>query len=79
MAGSRSSHRMRSISASDQPGLLYRIARVLAAHAIDVQLAKVVTLGERVEDSFLVRGAELQHNRSQIALETELLAAVPPV
>ena len=67
------------VSASDQPGLLYRIARVLAAHAIDVQLAKVVTLGERVEDSFLVRGAELQHNRSQIALETELLAAVTPV
>ena len=67
------------VSASDQPGLLYRIARVLAAHGIDVQLAKVVTLGERVEDSFLVRGAELQHNRSQIALETELLAAVNPV
>jgi hypothetical protein len=26
-----------------------------------------------VEDSFLLRGAALQHNKAQIAMETELL------
>jgi [protein-PII] uridylyltransferase len=41
-----------------------------------VQLAKVSTLGERVEDTFLVQGAELQSNAAQIRLETELLQAL---
>jgi [protein-PII] uridylyltransferase len=62
-----------SISASDRPGLLYCIARILTRHHITVQLAKVITLGERVEDIFLIHGPELQHNRAQIAIETELL------
>ncbi|MEY8879427.1 MAG: [protein-PII] uridylyltransferase [Leptothrix sp. (in: b-proteobacteria)] len=62
-----------SVSASDRSGLLYRIARVLAQHQINLQLAKISTLGERVEDTFLVNGAALQHNRSQIAFETQLL------
>jgi len=62
-----------NISASDRIGLLYSVARVLARHHIDLQLAKIATLGERVEDTFLIQGAELQHNRHQIEIETELL------
>ncbi len=65
-----------SVSASDRAGLLYRIARVLARHRINLQLAKVSTLGERVEDTFLIDGPELQHNKAQIAIETELLEAL---
>ena len=65
-----------NISASDRLGLLYSIARVLAQHHIVVQLAKVATLGERVEDTFLIHGAPLQHNKTQIAIETELLEAL---
>jgi [protein-PII] uridylyltransferase len=65
-----------SVSCSDRSGLLYSIARVLARHHINLQLAKVMTLGERVEDSFLIDGAELQHNKKQIEIETELLAAL---
>ncbi|EJL77792.1 (protein-PII) uridylyltransferase [Polaromonas sp. CF318] len=65
-----------SVSASDRVGLLYRIARVLARHRINLQLAKVSTLGERVEDTFLIDGPELQHNKAQIAIETELLEAL---
>ena len=65
-----------SVSASDRVGLLYLIARILAKHGINLQLAKVTTLGERVEDTFLISGPELQHNRTQIAIETELLAAL---
>lgn len=63
-----------SISASDRIGLLYSVARVLAKHKINLQLAKVTTLGERVEDTLLIDGPELQHNKAQI--ETELLEAM---
>ncbi len=62
-----------NISASDRVGLLYSVARVLAKHQINLQLAKVATLGERVDDTFLIDGPELQHNRKQIEIETELL------
>jgi [protein-PII] uridylyltransferase len=65
-----------SISASDRVGLLYCVARVLARHNINLQLAKVSTLGERVEDTFLIDGPELQHNKQQIEIETELLEAL---
>ena len=65
-----------NISASDRVGLLYSVARILAKHHIEVQLAKVVTLGERVEDIFLIHGPQLQHNRAQIEIETELLNAL---
>jgi [protein-PII] uridylyltransferase len=67
-----------SISASDRVGLLYGVAQVLAHHHINVLLAKVTTLGERVEDTFLIDGAALQHNRQQLDLETELLAVIGP-
>src|SRR5690606_19461597 len=65
-----------SISASDRVGLLYSVARVLARHKLNLQLAKVSTLGERVEDTFLIDGAALQQNRQQIEIETELLEAI---
>jgi [protein-PII] uridylyltransferase len=65
-----------SISASDRVGLLYSVARVLARHHINLQLAKVSTLGERVEDTFLIDGPELQQNKRQIEIETELLEAL---
>ena len=67
-----------SVSTSDRSGLLYSIARVLARHRINLQLAKISTLGERVEDTFLIDGPELQHNRAQIAIESELLDAMAP-
>jgi [protein-PII] uridylyltransferase len=65
-----------NISASDRVGLLYSVARVLAKHRINLQLAKVATLGERVDDTFLIDGPELQQNRAQIEIETELLEAL---
>ncbi|WP_353245013.1 [protein-PII] uridylyltransferase [Limnohabitans sp.] len=67
-----------SVSASDRIGLLYSIAMVLARHGIQLHLAKISTLGERVEDNFLISGPELQHNRAQIQIETELLQALQP-
>jgi [protein-PII] uridylyltransferase len=65
-----------NISASDRVGLLYSVACVLAKHQLNLQLAKVTTLGERVDDTFLIDGPQLQHSRTQIEIETELLAAL---
>ena len=65
-----------NISASDRPGLLYSVARVLARHQLNMQFAKVTTLGERVEDTFLISGPELQGQRAQLAIETELFDAL---
>jgi [protein-PII] uridylyltransferase len=65
-----------SVSTTDRAGLLYAIARILARHRVNLQLAKVSTLGERVEDTFLVDGPELQQSRAQLLIESELLDAV---
>ena len=62
-----------SISSSDRLGLLYSVATVLARHGLHLQLAKISTLGERVEDTFLISGSALQQNKTQIEIETELL------
>ncbi len=66
------------VSTSDRSGLLYAIARVLARHHINLQLAKITTLGERVEDTFLIDGSALQVNKSQLEIESELLDAITP-
>ncbi len=65
-----------SVSANDRQGLLYSIARVLAQHRIGVHAARINTLGERVEDVFLLDGKFLSDNRTQIQVETELLRAI---
>ncbi|OIQ78084.1 bifunctional uridylyltransferase/uridylyl-removing enzyme [mine drainage metagenome] len=65
-----------SITAHDRTGLLFGIAQVLAHHHIDLQLAKISTLGERVEDTFLVTGPGLGDAQVQNAIESELLQAI---
>ncbi|WP_337877703.1 [protein-PII] uridylyltransferase [Caldimonas sp.] len=65
-----------TVSASDRSGLLYSIARVLAKYRINVQLAKITTLGERVEDTFLIDGPALQQSKVQLAMESDLLDAL---
>ncbi|WP_419684307.1 [protein-PII] uridylyltransferase [Burkholderia theae] len=75
-ADERGQYYILSVSANDRPGLLYSIARVLAEHRIGVHAARINTLGERVEDIFLLAGAGLSDNRLQIQLETELLRAI---
>jgi [protein-PII] uridylyltransferase len=65
-----------TVSASDRAGLLYGISLVLARHSVNLQLAKVTTLGERVEDTFLIDGDALSNIKEQSAIEQELLEAV---
>ena len=65
-----------SISANDRNGLLYSIASVLAKYKINLHTAKVMTLGERVEDVFLIDGQSLHNPKNQIQFESELLDAL---
>lgn len=48
-----------SIVAGDRPGLLARIAYLLARHHIELRSAKINTLGSRAEDTFWISGEVL--------------------
>ncbi len=74
----RGSRYLLSVTATDRLGLLYSIARVLTQHNLNVHTAKVLTLGERAEDIFLVSGAELGQERNQLEIEQDLLLALAP-
>jgi [protein-PII] uridylyltransferase len=65
-----------SFSANDRNGLLYAVANVLTKYKINLHTAKIMTLGERVEDVFLVDGVALQSARIQLQFETDLLEAL---
>lgn len=69
----RGEHYLLTITANDRNGLLYAIANVLAKYNVNLHTAKIMTMGERVEDVFLVDGDALNHSRTQIQLETDLL------
>jgi len=75
-ADERGQYYILSVSANDRPGLLYSIARVLTEHRVGIHAARINTLGERVEDVFLLDGSGLADNRLQIRVETELLRAI---
>ena len=74
----RGRHYLLSITATDRVGLLYAVARVLARHGVNVHTAKILTLGERVEDVFLIDGNLLAQPREQLQLESDLLAVPTP-
>ena len=72
----RGQHYLLSVTANDRTGLLYSIARVLSEHHVNLYTARVATLGERVEDMFLIDGPILTNAREQLQLETDLLTAL---
>jgi [protein-PII] uridylyltransferase len=61
------------ITATDRPGLLSELAQVFVSFNINLQTAKVMTLGDRVEDIFVVRGDTLSQPRTQRQFERALL------
>jgi [protein-PII] uridylyltransferase len=72
----RGEHFLLSVTANDRTGLLYSISRVLTQHGINLFNARVTTLGERVEDLFVVDGPSLTNLRQQLLLESDLLAVL---
>ena len=65
-----------SITAADRPGLLYSLAQVFARHGVDLKMAKIMTLGDRVEDIFIIGGDTLEQPRAQLQFERDMLAAL---
>lgn len=65
-----------SVTTTDRPGVLYRIARAMAEHRVDLRSARVTTLGERVEDTFLVTTTNLATERARVTLESALLRSL---
>jgi [protein-PII] uridylyltransferase len=68
----KGTHYILEVVAGDRPGLLARIAYVLAKANINVASAKINTLGERAEDVFLIDGARLHDEQALLRLETAL-------
>lgn len=62
-----------SLVAADRAGLLHDLARIFKQHGINLQTAKIMTLGERVEDIFVIDGPALETPRSQMRFERDLL------
>ncbi|WP_269531953.1 [protein-PII] uridylyltransferase [Chitinimonas sp. BJYL2] len=62
-----------SLVAGDRPGLLSRIARVLSRHEVTIHSAKIMTLGERAEDTFTISGVCLAESKTLVRLEADLL------
>ncbi|QFU77745.1 [protein-PII] uridylyltransferase [Halioglobus maricola] len=48
------------VATPDRPGLLARIGKIFVEFGIELQAAKIQTLGERVEDVFFITDAEQQ-------------------
>jgi [protein-PII] uridylyltransferase len=69
----RGTYQILSIISGDRPGVLSRIARVLAAYDISLHTAKVNTLGSRAEDIFLITGAALENTKIVVKLESALV------
>ncbi len=67
------------VVASDRPGLLSAISRVMSECHIQLQNAKVSTLGERVEDIFFItdeHGQPLDSDEKRKCLEEKIVAAL---
>jgi [protein-PII] uridylyltransferase len=76
-ADERGQYFVLSVSANDRTGILYAIAKILAEHQISLHTARINTLGERIEDVFLLAGENLsKDSKIQIQLETEILEAL---
>jgi [protein-PII] uridylyltransferase len=69
----RGAYHALTIVAADRPGLLYGVARTLSRYRINLQTARINTLGDRAEDVFLISGEVLKDSKAVLQLEQELL------
>ena len=59
------------VSSPDRPGLLARIGKIFVQFDVEIQAAKIQTLGERVDDVFFI--TDVEH---QPITDSELCAAI---
>jgi [protein-PII] uridylyltransferase len=69
----RGAYQVLSVVASDRPGLLYGVARTLSRYRVNLQTARINTLGDRAEDVFLISGEALSNPKTVLQLEQDLL------
>lgn len=67
------SARQLTIICADRTGLLHAIAEVFLKHHISLDAARIDTLGERAEDSFMIHGTSLQSPDDAQAFEADVL------
>lgn len=72
----RGRYHVLSLTGGDRTGLLHRIALVFQKHDVSLYSAKIHTLGERVEDRFLIRGPMLENPKTLLELERDLLGVL---
>ncbi|MGE5638682.1 MAG: [protein-PII] uridylyltransferase [Clostridia bacterium] len=72
----RGAYHVLSIVASDRPGLLYSVARILTAYRLNIHTARINTLGDRAEDVFLVSGEALTNSKTVLQIEQDLVKAL---
>ncbi|HKU48162.1 MAG TPA: [protein-PII] uridylyltransferase, partial [Burkholderiales bacterium] len=70
----RGAYHALTLVAADRPGLLYGVARTLSRYKVNLQTARINTLGDRVEDVFLISGQALGNPKTVLQLEQDLLA-----
>jgi [protein-PII] uridylyltransferase len=61
------------LTATDRSGVLYSIAYILRQMGIELISARIVTLGERLEDIFVLNSEKLATPAIAAELETELM------
>jgi len=64
------------IKTIDQIGLLYKISCVLAENNINIKQAHIITMGERVEDTFFIQSSQLHDKNFLINLEIQILRSI---
>ncbi len=71
-----------SVTTADRVGLLHDLARVFTRHGVNLKMAKIMTLGDRVEDIFILQGSILDQPRGQLQFERHVFDAltteIPP-
>ena len=64
------------INTTDTPGILYSLAHVFSQFKINLRMARLLTLGERVEDVFIIEGKALEQQQSQLGFERAIIDAL---
>lgn len=61
------------INTTDTPGILYSLAHIFSQFEINLRMARLLTLGERVEDIFIIEGRVLEDQQSQLNFERAII------
>ncbi|MDO5667312.1 MAG: [protein-PII] uridylyltransferase [Alcaligenaceae bacterium] len=64
------------VNTTDTPGILYSLAHIFSQFKINLRMARLLTLGERVEDIFIIEGTVLESLQSQLDFERAIIDAL---